>query len=117
MTSVQIYRIKGGGYRAFSCLGHTGYAESGEDIVCAGVTAIVFNTINCLTDLLGEDISLEMDEDAGKVICNFNAEPSEKANFLVDCMIHGLEWIQGQYGSEYLRYEINELAQEPARAN
>ena len=110
MTRVQIFRTKDGVYRSFSCLGHTGYAEAGEDIVCAGVTAIVFNTINCLTDLLGEQISCELDEEDGEVICNFPADTSDRANFLMDCMIHGLKWIQQQYGKEYLTYEITELS-------
>ena len=110
MTRVQIFRTKDGNYRSFSCLGHTGYADAGEDIVCAGVTAIVFNTINCLTDLLQENISVEMDEEEGEVICNFLSSASDRADFLMDCMIHGLEWIRCQYGSEYLTYEITELS-------
>ena len=108
MTSVQIFR-HGGDYRSFRCCGHTGYAESGEDIVCAGVSAIVINTINCLQDLLQEEIDVSYDEEKGDIICNFTGTPGERAAFLLECMIHGLEWIQSQYGKQYLNYEIREV--------
>ena len=108
MTRVQIFR-HGGKVRSFSCIGHAGYAEAGADIVCAGVTAIVFNTVNCLTDLLGENLEVETDEEEGALVVNFRDDPSEKAEFLVDCMIHGLEWIEQQYGRKYLRYQVKEV--------
>ncbi len=30
--------------------GHSGYAKSGEDIVCAGVSALVCTLLNCIND-------------------------------------------------------------------
>ncbi|MEE8815711.1 MAG: ribosomal-processing cysteine protease Prp [Lachnospiraceae bacterium] len=110
MTRVQIFRTKDGHFRSFTCQGHTGYAEEGEDIVCAGVSAIVINTVNCLQDLLHEDIDVDYDAvNGGDITVNFNADPTEKANFLMDCMVHGLEWISSQYGKKYLTYEIKEV--------
>jgi len=109
MTRVQIFKTKDGSYRSFSCHGHTGYAEAGADIVCAGVSAIVINTVNCLSDLLQENMELEYDEEDGDIICNFCSDISEKGIFLIDCMIHGLEWIRQQHGKEYLDYQIIEL--------
>ena len=47
--------------------------------------------------------------ESGYIVCNFLADPTEKGQFLVDCMIHGLEWIQGQYGKKYLELEIKEV--------
>ena len=29
-------------------IGHSGYAEAGSDIICAGVSALVINTINSI---------------------------------------------------------------------
>ena len=109
MTRIQIFRTRDGRYRSFSCQGHTGYSEAGTDIVCAGVSAIVINTVNCLSDLLQENMEVEYDEDDGVIICNFYSDLSEKGAFLIDCMIHGLEWIQQQSGEEYLDYQIIEL--------
>lgn len=110
MTRVQIFRTKDGHFRSFTCQGHTGYAEEGEDIVCAGVSAIVINTVNCMQDLLHEDIDVDYDAvNGGDITVNFNADPTEKADFLMDCMVHGLEWISRQYGKKYLTYEIKEV--------
>ena len=100
-----------GAYRSFICSGHAQYAPEGtEDIVCAGVSAIVINTINCLMDLLDEKIGVDYDEDEGGLItCVFTAPPSDKASFLIDCMVHGLKWIMEQYGERYLTFEIEEV--------
>ena len=52
----------------FSIKGHSGYAEEGSDIVCAGISALVITTENALCQLLklsptergGEDGFLEV---------------------------------------------------------
>lgn len=109
MTRVQIFK-KDGVYRSFSCTGHAGYAAAGEDIICAGISAIVISTLNSLQDLLHEDIEVDYDEEeGGYIVCNFRSDPSEKAAFLMDHMIYGMQWIQSQYGKQYLRYEIKEV--------
>ncbi len=109
MTKVTIRKTKSGDYVSFRCQGHTGYAEEGEDIVCAGVSAIVINTVNCLQDLTDAKFTLDYAEDGGDISLKFTDRPGEKAVFLVDCMIHGLKWIRMQYGREYLNYEIKEV--------
>lgn len=39
-------------YQGFSISGHAGFAEYGEDIVCAGVSSAVQLTINGITEIL-----------------------------------------------------------------
>ena len=109
MTKVLIKRDRTGHYLSFHCKGHAGYAEEGEDIVCAGISAIVINTCNCLDDLLEEQVIIRYSKDGGDISCVFRTIPSEKAALLVDCMIHGLEWIRTQYGKKYLNYKIKEV--------
>ena len=109
MTKVLIRRDRAGHYLSFHCKGHAGYAEEGEDIVCAGISAIVINTCNCLEDLLEEQVTIRYSKDGGDISCVFQTIPSEKAALLVDCMIHGLEWIRTQYGKKYLNYKIKEV--------
>ena len=112
MIRVVITRYRGE-YKSFICSGHAGYAREGTaDIVCAGVSAIVINTINCLTDLLGEEVGVDYDEEEGGLItCVFTQVPGDKASFLIDCMIHGLSWIRRQYGEQYLTFECEEEQQ------
>ena len=35
--------------------GHSGFAESGKDVVCAGVSALVFTLVNCIRDEEAKD--------------------------------------------------------------
>ncbi|MDD6716170.1 MAG: ribosomal-processing cysteine protease Prp [Firmicutes bacterium] len=110
MIRVQIWKTREGAYRSFQCLGHADYSESGADVVCAGVSAIVISTVNSLQDLLHEKIDCQYDEkDGGDLTVNILEDLSPKGQFLVDHMIYGLEWIQRQYGKRYLRYEIKEV--------
>ena len=37
MTKITIFRNQDQAFLGFDCLGHAGYAEEGEDIVCAGM--------------------------------------------------------------------------------
>ncbi|WP_130837855.1 ribosomal-processing cysteine protease Prp [Lachnoclostridium sp. Marseille-P6806] len=109
MIRVQIRKDSKGLYRAFSCRGHAEYSEAGSDIVCAGVSALVINTINCLQDLLHEAVVVRADEESGgNISCEFRNAPGDRACFLIDCMIYGFDWIIRQYGGKYLRYEIKE---------
>ena len=56
------------GFEGFKVTGHSGYAEEGSDIVCAGISALVITTENALCQLVklspaergGEDGFLEV---------------------------------------------------------
>ena len=108
-----------GVYKSFICSGHAEYASSKGirgllrpqgDVVCAGVSAIVINTVNCLQDLLHEDIGCDYDEEEGGLLtCVFRSVPTKEASLLIDSMIHGLKWIRKEYGERYLTFEIKEV--------
>ena len=118
MVTVMITK-QNGAYKSFICSGHAEYASAGGvarllrpqgDVVCAGVSAIVINTVNCLQDLLNEDIGCDYDsEEGGLLTCVFRNDPSNEASLLIDSMIHGLEWIRREYGERYLRIETKEV--------
>ena len=38
MTKITIFRNQDQAFLGFDCLGHAGYAEEGEDIVCARIS-------------------------------------------------------------------------------
>ena len=52
MIKVQI--IKGDDKVMLSVKGHAGYADKGEDIVCAGVSAIIFGLMNALDEKIAK---------------------------------------------------------------
>ena len=107
-----------GAYKSLICTGHADYSSNRGirgilnphgDVVCAGVSAIVINTVNCLGDLLHEDIGCDYDrEEGGLLTCVFRSVPTNEASLLIDSMIHGLKWIRKEYGDRYLTFEIKE---------
>ncbi|MBR2530035.1 MAG: ribosomal-processing cysteine protease Prp [Lachnospiraceae bacterium] len=53
-----------GKYRGFRVKGHAGYAESGQDIVCASVSSAVMLAANIITDGFKRDADVFADNDA-----------------------------------------------------
>ena len=50
MTTIRFFRTHGR-LTGFSCVGHSGYAPSGEDIVCAAVTSAIRLTECTMNDI------------------------------------------------------------------
>ena len=48
MIHVTICQNKKGEYLGFDAKGHAGYAEAGDDIVCAAASILMINTANAL---------------------------------------------------------------------
>lgn len=67
--------------------GHANYAASGEDIVCAAVTALSITLFKSLTDLTEDKI--EYDIQPGRVDIKYG-DLSEKAKTLVDSFFIGI---------------------------
>ena len=68
MIQVTMIRNRDGKYIGFDCIGHAGYAGSGEDIVCAGVSVLVINTVNSIRSYTNEIFSADTDEDRKSVV-------------------------------------------------
>ena len=68
MTRCTLFVDASGRFTGFSIKGHSGYADEGSDIVCAGISALAITTDNALCSLLhltltergGEDGFLEV---------------------------------------------------------
>lgn len=80
--------------------GHAGYAESGKDIVCAGVSVLTQNLIKCL-DTFTNDLGVCVVE-PGEVIIEYK-DLSEQGKLLVDSFFIGICQIQEAYGSQYVQ--------------
>jgi uncharacterized protein YsxB (DUF464 family) len=70
--------------------GHAGYAEAGQDIVCAGVSAIVQTLIQSVEDLTAELIEYTMQP--GFVEVRF-LTLSDEGRVLLDSALIGLQMI------------------------
>ena len=45
MTNITVY-CKDNTYTGFRIEGHAGYADEGEDIICAGISVLAINFVN-----------------------------------------------------------------------
>ncbi|MCH5274217.1 MAG: ribosomal-processing cysteine protease Prp [Lachnospiraceae bacterium] len=109
MTTIIIGKDRNGAYKEITCLGHTGYAASGKDIVCASVSVLVINTINALEELAGEHFITTVREEEGYIQCKFDGPMQEKSVFLLDAMVYGLKNIRKEYGKKYLQVQFKEV--------
>jgi len=85
--------------------GHAGFAESGRDIVCAAVSALVFNTMNSIEKFTKTDFEVDMDEKKGHIYFTVKDEPDEKTELLLNSLKLGVGEIQKSYGKKYIRIE------------
>ena len=109
MTHVSIIKTRNGEYKGFNCIGHSGYADAGEDIVCAAISVLVINTINSLDQLAGEKFKLVTNEEEGLIDCRFEKNINNKSRLLLDSMVLGLQEIKKQYGKTFIDLTFEEV--------
>ena len=109
MIQVTMIRNKDGKYIGFDCIGHAGYARAGEDIVCAGVSALVINTVNSICSYTKEACSVDTDEDTGKITLRFQKPAGHDAQLLMQSLVLGLQGVEGQYGAKYIKLNFKEV--------
>lgn len=81
--------------------GHAGYAETGKDIVCAGVTALTQTLIRSLEDLTRDEI--EYDISPGRADIHYR-NLSEEGRLLVDSFFIGVCSIADEF-PDHVRIE------------
>lgn len=64
MTKVKFSR-KSGRFCAVECEGHSGYAEEGDDIVCAAISSIVQTAVLGLLQVAGIQVDYQTDNEKG----------------------------------------------------
>ena len=108
MTKISIVKSDGR-YKGFECLGHSGYAEAGEDIVCAAVSSLTINTINSIEQFTDDGFDLEADENTGSIKMYFKDIPSDDSTLLMKSMELGLNAIADQYDGQFVTVKIQEV--------
>ena len=108
MITITIYQNRED-VTGFRCIGHSGYAESGSDIICAGVSALVINTINSIDALTTSSFHLDTEEESGLIDFTFEEVADHDAQLLVESMILGLQGIRNDYGNEFIILDFKEV--------
>lgn len=87
---------------AFSMSGHADAGPYGHDLVCAGVSAVSFGTINAVEELCGLALPVESEEEGGFLCCQvpaLDAEQDKKVQWLLEGMVVSVQSIVHEYGS------------------
>ncbi|MCB5235648.1 ribosomal-processing cysteine protease Prp [Niallia circulans] len=102
MIEITIDKSNDGLIHAFTISGHALFANSGNDIVCAGVSAVSFGSINAVISLTGITPIIKQGKDGGFISCtipkNISEETRAKIQLLLEGMIVSLETIERDYG-------------------
>ncbi|WP_318508215.1 ribosomal-processing cysteine protease Prp [Bacillus sp. T3] len=101
MINITINRTEAGRISSFSMSGHADFARHGEDIVCAGASAVSFGSVNAIEALTGVVPEIEQGN-GGFLRCAFpndlQQEVQEKVQLLLEAMVVSLETIERDYG-------------------
>ncbi|MBQ8817842.1 MAG: ribosomal-processing cysteine protease Prp [Clostridia bacterium] len=104
MTKIVFFR-SGGSFYGFEEHGHSGYADAGEDVLCAAISAMTMLIINTVEVAYASDVEYTIDEGATNIRVRSKAaltefEEDERKRYAVS----------GLFMSYY--YQLNELVEE-----
>ena len=91
-------------FSGFSLSGHAGYAEAGEDIVCAAVSAMTNFVVNG-AEAFGAEAEVFAKDGEAQVSYRLN-KPCEEASKLISVFYEELRQLQQQYPA-YIRVQKN----------
>ena len=101
MTTVAFFQSPSYGLIGFEAKDHSGYAEAGEDIVCAAVSALTQATMNGLTSVVKAPVMFDMDDEKAILTACLTPECTreqlEKAQILLQTLLEALQAIARQY--------------------
>ena len=91
--------------------GHAGFGEYGEDIVCAGVSALAITTVNSIEKLGVYQPIVDVDEVEGgylyvEVVGDVTKVQAQTTQILLNSLLLGLEGIQEEYPN-YLTVQVD----------
>ncbi|MCM1363670.1 MAG: ribosomal-processing cysteine protease Prp [Faecalibacterium sp.] len=86
----------------FEISGHSGYSEEGSDIVCASVSSCAYMTANTITDVIGVDAEIQVDD---AYLC---LTVAAKDTAKIKDIMHGFEMHMKALANDYSDYIICE---------
>ena len=103
MTTIT-FHTEGSRITGFDASGHSGYAQEGEDIVCAAVTSTV-RLIECvLNDVMGLCASVKVNEKTALISLRIPGSLGQTAESTCQTLLTGMMVYLTQLHSEYPDY-------------
>lgn len=91
MVSIEITRNQVNEIVGFTANGHANYHKAGEDIVCAGVSALTQTAVLGVARYLPDDVYCQAG--AGKLVLKLQSKPTVETNAILETMVLGLQEI------------------------
>lgn len=111
MIRALFYRDAAGAIVEFSVSGHAGFADPGQDVVCAAVSALTQATLIGLEEVLDLGVEAEVDDGDGRLRCRIPAAaPQDRlrgAAVLTETLLRSLRSIQAGYPDHVQIREIH----------
>ena len=117
MTKIVFFHTDGHFY-GFEEQGHTGYAESGEDILCSALSAMTMLIINTVLVSYATDLDYKIDEATTDISVRCRAalpeyEEDERKSYAISGLFHGSYQQIKDLTEEYYEYLEVELVEKP----
>ena len=90
-------------------MGHAGFAQSGQDIVCAAVSALVLNMANSVETFTDDGYEGEVDERSGGFKFHFTSQISPGSQLLMNSLVLGIQNIGREYGKKHINIQFKEV--------
>jgi uncharacterized protein YsxB (DUF464 family) len=94
MTKITFFK-RGGVYYGFKETGHSGYADAGQDIVCAAISAMTMLIVNTIEISYATDVEYTIDEDTTDITVKVPSILEDNADGQIRFAVSGL--IQGYF--------------------
>jgi uncharacterized protein YsxB (DUF464 family) len=100
MIKINVFVDKDKYIRRIAVYGHAGYGIKGEDIVCAGVSALTYTMLNSLEVLLGIKCNCIIESGAADYILpeNLNEVQFKDAQLILNTIVIGYKNMSQSYG-------------------
>ena len=89
--------------------GHAGYAEEGEDIICAAVSALAINFYNSVEAFTDDEFEGTAGQEDIQFDFRFTSDISPESQLLMNSLVLGLQNIENDYGKSYINIRFKEV--------
>ena len=101
MTKINLLTLANGELVGFRITGHSGFAESGSDIVCASISSVAYMVANTITEIIRVSAEIDVDEENGDMLLRvFQKDATACRDILQGFKLHMLA-LEEQY-SDYM---------------
>ena len=100
------FTVQNGLVTGFSVSGHSGYAEEGSDIVCAAVSSATLMAANTVTDVMGLNCSVTVEE--GQMRLALSKNEAVQAQVILNGLLLHIDNLRENY-ADFIDLKISEV--------